>query len=319
MKKTKALVASLLAFLLIPALLSSCFLAKKELVMATGGASGTYYPLGAAIAGIWNEGMGDVDVKVLTTGASVENIRLLDKGEVQAAIVQNDVLDYAWNGTDLFEGDKIEGIQAIGTLYPEVVQVAASTESGITDVRGLRGKRVSVGDSGSGVELNAKQILEGYGLSFGDIEMQNLSFKESADAIRGGMLDACFVTAGVPNAALQELASSSGIVLVPVSGAEAKAVCTGYPFYTKTVIPGGTYRGTDADVQALSVKATLVVSASLSEDTVYRMTKALFEHLGELGEAHPKGRDLSAPAAISGVTIYFHPGAIKYYRECGAM
>lgn len=319
MKKPKALVASFLAFLLIPALLSSCFLSKKELVMATGGASGTYYPLGTAIAGIWNECQDDVDVKVLTTGASVENIRLLAKGEAQVAIVQNDVLDYAWNGTDLFEGEKIGGIQAIGTLYPEVIQIAASVPSGITDVNGMRGKRVSVGDLGSGVELNAKQILEGYGLSFGDIEKNNLSFKDSADAMRKGMLDACFVTAGVPNEALQELASASGLVLIPVSGAEAKAVCTGHPFYTKTVIPGGTYRGSDGDVQALSVKATLVVSSSLSEDTVYKLTKALFEHLVELGAAHPKGRDVSAPATISGVTIFFHPGAVRYYRECGAM
>lgn len=319
MKKAKALVSAVLVFLFIPAMLSSCFLSRKELVMATGGASGTYYPLGAAIAGIWNDGLDGVDVKVLTTGASVENIRLLAKGEAQVAIVQNDVLDYAWNGTDLFEGDKIEGIQAIGTLYPEVIQIAASSASGITDIGGLRGRKVSVGDQGSGVELNAKQILEGYGLSFGDIDKSNLSFKDSADAIRKGMLDACFITAGVPNAALQELASASSLTLIPVEGAGAKAVCSEHPFYTKTVVPGGIYRGTDGDVQALSVKATLVVSSSLSDDVVYRMTKALFENLEKLGEAHPKGRDVSAPAAISGVTIYFHPGAVKYYRECGAM
>ena len=143
--------------------------------------------------------------------------------------------------------------------------------------------------------------------------------RERADAIRKGMLDACFITAGVPNAALQELASASSLTLIPVEGAGAKAVCSEHPFYTKTVVPGGTYRGTDGDVQALSVKATLVVSSSLSDDVVYRMTKALFENLEKLGEAHPKGRDVSAPAAISGVTIYFHPGAVKYYRECGAM
>lgn len=318
MKKTKVLVSAVLTLLAMPALLSSCFL-RKDFVMATGGASGTYYPLGTAIAGIWNYSLGDMSVKVMATGASVENIRLLAKGEAQLAIVQNDVLDYAWNGTDLFEGEKIEGIQAIGTLYPEVVQIAASASSGIEDVSGLRGRRVSVGDEESGVELNAKQILEGYGLSFADIEKHNFSFKESADAMSAGMLDACFITAGVPNAALQELASASDIVLIPVSGAEAKAVCTGHPFYTKTVIPGGTYRGSDGDVQALSVKATLVVSASLSEDTVYRMTRTLFENLEKLGAAHPKGRDVSAPAAISGVTIYFHPGAVRYYRECGAM
>jgi hypothetical protein len=108
-------------------------------------------------------------------------------------------------------------------------------------------------------------------------------------------------------------------VLLPVDGIEAKAVCSSRTFYTKTVIPGGTYRGSGGDVQALSVKATLVVSDRLSEDTVYRLTKALFENLDELGKAHAKGNEVSVPGAIAGISIPFHPGAVKYFRECGAM
>ncbi len=299
--------------------LSSCSFFKKDLLFATGGTSGTYYPLGEAIAAIWNEQVDGLEVKVQATGASVENIRLMDKGGAQIAIVQNDVLDYACHGTDMFEGEKIEDIQVIGTLYPEVIQIAAAASSGIHDIYSMKGKRVSIGDLGSGVEFNAMQILEGYGMTVADIEKSNFSFKESADGIRKGMLDACFITAGVPNSALQELASASSLVLVPVAGAEAKAICSGHTFYTKTIIPGGTYRGSDDDVQALSVKATLVVSSKLSEDTVYRLTKALFENLEALGQAHPKGKELSAKAALSGVTIEFHPGAVRYYRECGAM
>ncbi|MBQ9538460.1 MAG: TAXI family TRAP transporter solute-binding subunit [Treponema sp.] len=312
----KAVVLALLAMTLA---LGSCSLFKKEFILATGGTSGTYYPLGTAIADIWNESVDGVEIKVQATGASVENIRLLDKGESQIAIVQNDVLDYAFNGTDMFEGEKIQGIQAIGSLYHEVVQIAASKASGIKDVYGLRGMRVSIGDLGSGVEFNAKQILKGYGLSTDDMDISNFSFKESADGIRKGMLDACFVTSGVPNAALVELASASELTLLPVSGAEAKTICSNHPFYSKTVISGGSYRGNNEDIQALSVKATLVVSASLSEDMVYKMTKAIFENLTTLGEVHPKGNDISAPGAITGVTIPFHPGAIKYFRECGAM
>lgn len=291
--------------------------AKKDYILATGGTGGTYYPFGGAIANIWNTKIENMNVTAQATGASAENLRLINKGEAEYAIVQNDVMDYAYNGKDLFAGEKLENIMTIGTLYPEVVQIAVSKDSGIKSVADFRGKRISVGDAGSGVEFNAKQILEGYGLTFDDIKKSNLSFKESAEGIQNGTLDGCFVTAGVPNAALQELAFSAGLVLVPVDPVAAEKICKKYNYYTVTSIPGGTYKGTDSDTAALAIKATLAVNAKLDEEIVYQMTKALFENLDSLAAAHAKGKEVSAKAAVTGVSVPFHPGAKKYFTEIG--
>lgn len=299
-------------------MLASCSKnAKKDYILATGGTGGTYYPFGGAIANIWNTKVENMNVTAQATGASAENLRLINKGEAEYAIVQNDVMDYAYNGTDLFAGEKLANIMTIGTLYPEVVQIAVSKDSGIKSVADFKGKRISVGDAGSGVEFNAKQIMEGYGLTFDDIKKSNLSFKESAEGIQNGTLDGCFVTAGVPNAALQELAFTAGLTLVPVDGEAAKKICEKYGYYTQTTIPGGTYKGTDDDTPALAIKATLAVNSKLDEQTVYEMTKALFENLNELATAHAKGKEVSTKAAVTGVSVPFHPGAKKYFKEIG--
>ncbi len=299
-------------------MLASCSKnAKKDYILATGGTGGTYYPFGGAIANIWNTKVENMNVTAQATGASAENLRLINKGEAEYAIVQNDVMDYAYNGTDLFAGEKLANIMTIGTLYPEVVQIAVSKDSGIKSVADFKGKRISVGDAGSGVEFNAKQIMEGYGLTFDDIKKSNLSFKESAEGIQNGTLDGCFVTAGVPNAALQELAFTAGLTLVPVDGEAAKKICEKYGYYTQTTIPSGTYKGTDDDTPALAIKATLAVNSKLDEQTVYEMTKALFENLNELATAHAKGKEVSAKAAVTGVSVPFHPGAKKYFKEIG--
>lgn len=289
----------------------------KNYILATGGTSGTYYPYGGAVANIWNTNIEKMNVTAQATGASKENLRLISSKEAEFGIVQNDVMDYAFYGTDMFAGQKLENIAAIGTLYPEVVQIAASAESGIKSVADLKGKRVSVGDAGSGVEFNAKQILEGYGLTFDDIKKSNLSFKESSDGIQNGTLDACFVTAGVPNAALQELAVAKGLVLISVDGECADYICDKYSFYTKTTIPGGTYKGSDEDVSALAIKATLAVSAALDEEIVYNLTKTLFEHQSDLAQTHAKGAELSVEKAVTGISIPFHAGAAKYFAEVG--
>lgn len=314
MKKT---IVTLMAGLMVLAAFVGCTKkSNKNFILATGGTSGTYYPFGGAIANIWNSNIEGMNVTAQATGASAENLRLISKGEAEFAIVQNDVMDYAYNGTDMF-AQALPNLATIGTMYPEVVQIAASKNSGIKSVSDLRGKRVSIGDAGSGVEFNAKQILEGYGITFDDIQKNNLSFKESAEGIQNGTLDACFVTAGVPNAALQELAFTAGLILIPVSGAEADKICNSYNFYTKTVIPAGTYNGTDKDTPALAIKATLAVNANLDENIVYEMCKALFENLDALGTAHAKGKEVSAKAAVTGVSVPFHPGAVKYFSEKG--
>jgi len=310
-----------LALLAAAMLLSGCSKsnAKKDYILATGGTSGTYYPFGGAIANIWNTKIENMNVTAQATGASAENLRLINKGEAEYAIVQNDVMDYAYNGTDLFAGEKLTNLATIGTLYPEVVQIAVSANSGIESVADLKGKRISVGDAGSGVEFNAKQILEGYGLTFDDIKKNNLSFKESAEGIQNGTLDGCFITAGVPNSALQELAFTAGLKLIPVEGEAASKIMGKYNYYTLTTIPAGTYKGTDDYTSALAIKATLAVSSKLDTDTVYEMTKALFTNLPELAAAHAKGKEVTGENAVKGVSVPFHPGAVKYFKEAGLM
>lgn len=312
MKKT------LLVVVAAAALLSGCAKQNnKNFILATGGTSGTYYPFGGAMAQIWNDGIEGMNVTAQATGASAENLRLISNGEAEFATVQNDVMDYAYNGSDMFEGKALSNLATIGTLYPEVVQIAVSEKSGIKSIDDFRGKRISVGDAGSGVEFNAKQILEGYNMTFDDIKKSNLSFKESAEGIQNGTLDGCFITAGVPNAALQELAFTQGLKLISVDTAHAEKIASKYSFYTIETIPAGTYKGTDEDTQALAIKATLAVSAKLDTDTVYQMTKTLFENLDKLGAAHAKGKEVTAAKAVTGCSVPFHPGAAKYFKELG--
>ena len=246
-------------------------------IFATGGTSGTYYSFGGSIASIWNANIEGMNVTAQSTGASAENLRLLNRHEADLAFVQNDVMDYAYNGTDIFNGEVLTNFSAVLTLYPEIVQIAATKESGIKTIADMKGKRISVGDAGSGVEFNAKQILEAYGLTFNDINKSNLSFKESSDGLQNGTLDACFIVAGIPNAALQELSLSKDIVLVSLDKIQLDEIINKYKYYTEVTIPANTYNNVTTDTTAIAVKATIAVNNNIPEDVVYNLIKTLFD------------------------------------------
>lgn len=285
-------------------------------VFASGGTSGTYYPLAGAIATLVNE-QASVNATVQSTGASKENVMLISQDEADFAIIQNDVLDYAYNGTGLFqESGKIEGLTTVASIYPEVVQVVVAADSGINTIADLKGKRVSIGDAGSGVEQNALQVLEAYGLTVDDISVNRLSFKESGSAFKDGQIDAFFVTAGVPNTAITELAVTRALKLVDVTGAEADSLKEKYPFYTSIVIPKDVYR-TEADINTLAVRALIVCRDDLSEQEVYNFTKAIYENLEPLGESYAKAKEFKLEEAVLGATVPLHPGAQKYFDEKG--
>lgn len=315
MKKLLVLV-TLLVFVSV-ALLSGCTSAKTNLIMATGGTSGTYYSYGGNICNLLNTKIANMNVTAQSTGASKENIRLVGSKEAELAIVQNDVMDYAYSATELFEGEKVENIRTVAVLYPEIIQIVVSPDSGINSIADMKGKRISVGDAGSGVEANAKQILEAYGLSFDDIKASHLSFSESATAYKDKQLDGFFVTAGLPNAAIQEITALSSLKILSVEDEIADKLISKYPFYTKFAISKDSYKGMDADANTLAVMATLIAGKEVKEDVVYDLTKALFENQSELGEAHAKGKELSLEGAVEGVSVPFHPGAEKYYKEKG--
>jgi TRAP transporter TAXI family solute receptor len=284
---------------------------------ATGGTTGTYYAFGTVLGQLFKEKNG-LDVTVQSSGASKANIQLIAAGEAEMALVQNDVMDYAYKGTDLFTSDgAITGFQAMAGVYAEVCQVVAAAGSGINSIADLKGKNVSVGDAGSGVEFNARQILEAYGMTFDDIGKQNLSFGASADALRDNKIDAFFCVAGAPTPAIVDLALGRSIVILPVDDAHIAALQAKYPFYQKFPVAANSYTGQTADVQTVAVKATLIVSPKLSEDTVYQMTKTFIESRATI--EHPKAAEISPANAVGSISVPFHPGAIKYYKEIGAM
>ena len=289
----------------------------EQIRMATGGSTGTYYAFGTAVGQILTEKT-KIPITVQSTGASKANIQLVDAGEVELAIVQNDVMDYAWRGVDLFNGEKINSFASMAAIYAEVCQVVANPASGIKTIADLKGKNVSVGDAGSGTEFNARQILEAYGVTFNDIGKQNLGFGASADALRDNKIDAFFCVAGAPTPAIVDLAITKDIVILDVDDAHAAQLIKSYPFYTQFPIPGGSYKGQSAAVKTVAVKATFIVSSKLSEDTVYRLTKAFFESKAQIEAAHVKGKEIDKAYAVEGISVPFHPGAAKYLKEIGA-
>ncbi|NLW57001.1 MAG: TAXI family TRAP transporter solute-binding subunit [Firmicutes bacterium] len=298
-------------------LLAGCGGKKTTLKMATGGTTGTYYAYGGTVSQVLSQKIDNLSFDVQSTGASKANIYLISDEEADIAIVQNDVMYYAYNGIDLFAGEKVSGFSAMAGVYAEVCQIVAN--SSITSIEDLRGKRVSVGDIGSGVEFNARQILEAYDITFDDIIVNNLSFGDSAAAFKDDKIDAFFCVAGAPTTAIVELTTSNQINLLEIDDEHAAKLIEKYPFYTKFSVPAGTYKGVDYDAQTVAVVASFIVKDSLDNDLVYKMTKALFENADEITVGHPKGAELDPAYSVSSISIPMHPGAEKYYKEIGVL
>ncbi len=309
----KKILACVLAALMATVCLVSCGKGKTNIKFATGGTTGTYYAYGGVLATEINDKASDLNVIVQSTGASKANIQLVADGKADVAVVQNDVMYYAYTGTDLFADEgKIEGFSAVGALYAEVCQIIATDD--IETVADLAGKNVSVGDVGSGVEFNAKQILAAYGLTFDDINVQNLSFGDSADAFKDGKIDAFFCVAGAPTTAVTDLATTKAIKLLEIDDEHAEKLAADYPFYTTYTIPADTYTGVDA-AQTVAVKATLIASDKLPEETVYSFIKTIFDNKDTI--AHDKAKELDLSYAVDGISIPFHAGAAKFFSENG--
>lgn len=315
----KYLLLTLVVMFILSLALTGCAPQKVNLILATGGTSGTYYPFGGAMAQIFNSKIENMNVTAQSTGASVENLKLIGKKEAELAIVQNDMIDYAYNGTEAFKDGKIENVRAIATLYPEVIQIVAAADSGINSFNDIKGKKFSVGAPGSGVEANFRQIAEVSGITYNDFSANYLSFSESADSLKDKHIDGFLFVSGIPNAAIQDTATTNSLKFISLSDDIINKLIQKYPFFTVYTIPAGTYKGQDSDVKTVAVNATLAVGNEVPEDVVYKLTKALFENQAELAQAHAKGKELSLEKAVQGVSIPYHKGAEKYYKEVGAI
>ena len=283
--------------------------------IATGGTAGTYFPLGGAMAEILNKNIEGVNATAESTGASVANINLLKEGNVQMAFIQNDITYYADKGEEMFKDQKVAGLKAMATIYPETCQLITLKKNNINSVADLKGKKVAVGAAGSGVEANARQIMAAEGITYDDINAQYLSFAEAANGLKDGNIDAGFITAGFPTAAIQDLSAQHDVILIPVADATADKLIAEYPFYTKIVIPAGTYQNQAEDVNTLAVKAMLVVTDDMDEQLAYDITKAIYTNLDKLRAAHAVGELIVPETAKDGITIHMHPGAEKTYNE----
>lgn len=288
----------------------------SKMTMGTGGTSGTYYAFGGVL-GQYIKDKAGIEVIVVSTDGSKANIESIDSGDYQLGTVQSDVMAYAWEGTRSFEDTgKIDSFRVVGGLYAESVQLV-TMDPEIKSVADLKGKSVSIGAPNSGVWFNAMDVLTAAGLTEADIKPQYQSFADSADALKDGKIDAAFIVAGAPTAAITELCTTNSAYLVPIDGEVADKLMADSPYYTTYTIPAGTYAGQDEDVVTVTIKATLIVSADASEDDVYNLTKAIFDNTEAIAAENGKGAELSVENATSGMAAPFHAGAAKYFAEKG--
>ncbi|MCL2391266.1 MAG: TAXI family TRAP transporter solute-binding subunit [Oscillospiraceae bacterium] len=292
-----------------------------NLIMATGGVAGTYYPLGGAMAAVITDRT-NLNVTITSTGASAANIVQIAQNEAQIAIAQNDVMHYAFTATEIWSDHALGAVTNLATLmtlYPETLQIVVEQGSGIYSVEDLRGRRVSIGAPGSGVEANALQVLAAHGLYRDDISVLQLGFADSADAMRDGMADAFFVTAATPNTAIMELSTARDLRILPISGAAAQSLMNDYQFYAPITVTAENsgYTWLPESVETLAVQATLVVSTEMDEQVAYDIVKALIEGRDDIG--HDRGRDISAANAVQAISVPLHPGALRFFQEIGYM
>lgn len=289
--------------------------------IATGGTGGTYYPLGGMLAQLISN-QAEVEGKRIsataeTGNASVANAGLLAQGSIETAFVAADILDAAYKGANQFEGKAAENLRALGSLYPETVQLVARADAGIASFADLEGKSVSSGSPGSGQWQLLGDLLEAHGMTRDDVSEDFSSFAQSADKIKDGNLDASLITAGTPTSSITELANGHDIAIVPLTGSAVAALQEVQPYYATTTLPAGTYDGVDSDVETLAVRAIWATHADLDDDLAYAMVKALYENTETLAQVHVMGAQIAAETALESVSIPLHPGAERYYREVG--
>ena len=290
-------------------------LQTKFVSIATGGASGPYNVIGTSLAEIYHKTYG-VNSKTQTTGASVENLNLLKQNKVEMAFVMSDSLTEAIQGSGSFK-EKISNVQQIAALYPNYVQIVASKKSSIQKLEDLKGKRIAVGAQNSGVEVNARTLLNGFGITYNDVKVDYLGYAEAADALKGGKIDAAFLTSGIPYSSLMELQQGFDLQLVSIDPNKVKEIAKNQSYFLSKVIPKGTY-GNAEDIPTAAIMNALVVRSDLSEDDVYKLTKTFFDSLPTLANSHQAATEISLETAQQGLVAPLHPGAKKYYDEVAA-
>ncbi|WP_049985994.1 TAXI family TRAP transporter solute-binding subunit [Halobellus rufus] len=285
--------------------------AETRLSWHAGGTGGTYYPLSNEFKTIV-EANTDFSLNVQSTGASVENVGSLADGSADFALIQNDIAYFAKNGTGIetFEGNPIENLQGVATLYPETITLVTLADSGIETLDDLSGATINTGDLGSGTQVNALQILEAVGIE--DFNEQNAGFSQASEQLANGDIDAAFVVGGWPVGAIEDLANTNDIRIISIDGEARESVKDAASWFADDTIPGGTYTGVEEDVETVAVQAMIATNSGVPADTVETVTAAIFDNLDELTI---KTDFITRESAQDGMSIELHEGAAAYFGE----
>ncbi len=313
MKLRSLIVASTIAFI------AQTSHSAEFINVLTGGTSGVYYPLGVSLSQIYGKVLPDAKTSVQATKASAENLNLLQTGRGEVAFTLGDTLNEAWKGNEE-AGFKtpLKKLRTLAAIYPNYIHFLANADAGIKTLADLRGKRVSVGAPKSGTELNSRDILKAVGMSYKDFaKVEYLSYAESVELMKNRQLDATLLSSGLGVAAVRDLATSVKIVVIPIPAEVVTKI--GEAAYTTGVIPANTYTGQTTDVPTITVQNYLVTHEGVSTDTVYKMTKSMFENLDAMQAAHSAAKAINKETAGIGSPVPLHPGAEKYYREAGLL
>jgi uncharacterized protein len=295
---------------------------QNFVAIGTGGVTGVYYPAGGAICRLVNRGRAEHGIRcgVESTGGSVYNINAVRSGELEFGVAQSDWQFHAMEGTSQFEEQgAFEGLRAVFSLHPEPFTVVARADAGVESFADLQGKRVNVGNPGSGQRGTMEVVMEAMGWTMDDFQLSSeLQAAEQSQALCDNNIDAMVYTVGHPSGSIQEATTACDSVLVEVWNDEIESLVEERPYYRQATIPGGMYRGNDEDTTTFGVGATFVTSAEVPDDVVYEVTKAIFENLDQFKGLHPAFADLTAEEMVSdGLSAPIHPGAERYYREAG--
>ena len=283
--------------------------------IATGGTSGTYYPIGGAIAQAASKG-GAIQATAETGNASVANLNLIGKGEIEVGFAQNDTAFWAYNGQQMFKSP-MKNLRTVAALYPEHVQVIIAKDAKIVGIDDLKGKRVSVGAAGSGVEADVRAIFDVAKLTYGDMKIDHLDFGATTNRFKDNQIDVGFVVAGFPTASIMDLTTTKDVGLLSFSDDFLAQLNKTHPYFVASVIPAKTYRGIDQDTKTPAVVAMLVTHDKVPENVIYEFVKNMFENLETIHASHATAKQITLDKALDGVTVPVHPGAAKYYKEKG--
>ncbi len=291
--------------------------------IGTGGVTGVYYPAGGAICRLVNQGRSEHGIRcgVESTGGSIFNLNALRDQELEMGIVQTDWQYHAYNGTSDFEDDAFEGLRAVFSLHPEPFTVVARADAEISSFADLQGKRVNVGNPGSGQRATMEVVMEAMGWTMDDFGVvSELQAGEQAQALCDNNIDAMVYTVGHPSGAIEEATTACDTVIVPVDNEAVSGLVEDNSYYREATIPGGMYRGTEDDVLTFGVGASFVTADFVDEETVYQVTKAVMDNLDDFRELHPAlGILVREEMVTDGISAPLHPGAERYYEEAGLL